>query len=105
MVLEVVLGVVLRLAVDGCGLAQKVWNTITVYKAYSGATGRGPPLPLARGPGVSLGFHCFLLFLYVFPCVFEFLKDFRGCVSLVFGGVSGGFHSLCFSRLFLLTMA
>ena len=50
-------------------------------------------------------FSCLSVFLYVFPCVFEFLRDFRVCLSLVLGGVSGGFQSLCFSRLFLLTRA
>ena len=53
----------------------------------------------------SVGFLCSSMFFIVFPSVSEFLRDFRVCVSLVFGGVSGGFQSLCFSRLFLLTMA
>ncbi len=64
---------------------------------YSGATGRGRPLPLARDPGVSLVFLCFSMFFHVFPCVSEFLREFRVCVSLLFGGASEGFQSLCFS--------
>ena len=72
---------------------------------YSGDPGRGRPLPLARDPGVSLVFLCFSLIFLVFPCVSEFLEEFRVCVSLVFGGASDGFQSLCFSWQFLLTRA
>ena len=31
------------------------------------------------------------MFFIVFPCVSESLRDFRVCVSFVFGGVSEGF--------------
>ena len=94
----------MTLSVCECALDEGGWLP-KVFVNYSGATGRGRPLPLARDPGVSLGLQCFSVFFIVFHCVFEFLRDFRVCVSLVFGGVSGGFQSLCFSRLFLLTMA
>ena len=86
----------------GLRFARKVGQPV---HAYSGDPGRGRPLPLARDPGVSLGFPCFSVFFIGFPYILLFLRDFRACVSLVFGGVSGGFHSLCFSGLFLLTVA
>ena len=69
---------------------------------YKGAT----VAPLAEGaPCHWPGTLVFLSVFIGFPCIFRFLRDFRVRVSLVFGGVCGRFQSVCFSRLFLLTMA
>ena len=72
---------------------------------YSGATGRGHPLGLARVPGVSLGFLWFSLILLGFPCISVGFLGFQSLCFSTNARISKGFQSLCFSGLFLLTVA
>ena len=80
-------------------------DSIGELHIHSGATGRGRPLDPARVPSVSLDFHGPSLVLLGFLCIFDDLLGFQSLCSSTIAHLSRVFQSLCFSVLFLLTVA